>query len=83
MTDIIYAVYADHAYSRTLLGYATGNVEDIEAFFDSRKAYALVLVEVVSRHIPPGYAAKHNNLMARKQDLESELEQLNKELHND
>jgi hypothetical protein len=76
----IYQVEAKGANRNTLLGYATGEKADIEAYFDARKAYGLILSLVVPKHIPAGYAAKRLSLQAQKEELQRQMLELDRQI---
>lgn len=76
----LYAVYAEDTDRRHLLGFATGERIDIEAFFDDRKIYGLVLDVVQPVHVHEGFAAQRALLLAEKAELEARLESLNRKL---
>ena len=81
MPETIYAVYTtDASNSWELLGYATGDVKDIKAFYHERRDYDLVTEVVKPNHIPPGYASKKAELMHRKRELQQQLDDLEKEI---
>jgi hypothetical protein len=77
---VIYAVYATDTDRDRLLGYATGNTVDIEAYFDSRKGYGLEINPITICHVPPGYSSQHRELIAKRADLERQINELNKQI---
>jgi len=69
----IYQVEAEGLDRNQLLGFATGAKSDIEAYFDDRKDYGLVLSLVVPKHIPAGYATQKQDLLEQKEDLQRQM----------
>lgn len=80
MPETIYAVFATTTNSRECLGYATGALEDIKAFYHERRAYGLEIEVVKPNHIPPGYVSKKAKLLARKRELQQQLINLDAEI---
>lgn len=78
--ETIYAVYAKHTDQNYLLGHAIGEVEDIEAYFDDRKAYGLVLEQVDPVSLRSGYAEKRAELLRQRDELERAMNQIDAEL---
>lgn len=78
--ETIYAVYANSTDRRYLLGFATGEIKDIEAFFDDQKAYGLNLERVKAQHIPPGFADKRAALLQQKAAHEAEVRKIDSQL---
>lgn len=78
--DRIYAVYATHVDNIYLLGYAIGEMEDINAYYDDQKAYGLKIKAVKPVAIPKGFAVKRKALLQQKAALQAQLDKLNKEL---
>lgn len=74
------AVYAAHVSREVLLGYATGDMVDIEAFYDDQKGYGLTFKEVKVQHIPTGFAKKCAALNELKAEHEKEIERINRDL---
>ncbi len=69
----IYAVYAQHEDRNHLLDFAIGDKKDIEAYFDDRAAYGLVLEPVNPLIIEEGYAEKRDAILEEKKKLEERL----------
>lgn len=80
MPEQIYAVYANHEDRRLFLGLAVGNVQDIQAFYDERKAYGLDLERANIQYIPQGFASRKAALMGKKRELQQQLIELEAEL---
>jgi len=76
----IYAVYAVQDHGDRLLGHFTGKPHDIESFCDEDKAYGLKLEQIEPRHIESGYAAHKANIIAKRDRLQKELDELNARL---
>ena len=76
----IYQVEAMHVDRNQLLGYATGEKRDIEAYFESRKAYGLVLSLVVPKHIPAGYAGMMARMAKQREELQRQMLELDQEI---
>ena len=83
MSKTIYAVYANVPDRRYLLGFAIGQVDDICAYYDDKKAYGLDLEKVDPLVIPAGFAVKRKGLLAQRDQLQAQLDKLNKELKCD
>ena len=73
MTDHCYQVEATGLDRNTLLGFATGDRADIEAYFEEHKAYGLILSLIVPKHIPAGYADSKEDLMKQKEELQRQV----------
>jgi hypothetical protein len=72
--ETIYAVFATHEdRSNVLLDYASGNPEDIEAYFSDQKARGLELRVVDPIVIESGYENKRNDLLSERAWLEQKL----------
>ncbi len=78
MSDTIYAVYATDTDRDCLLGYAIGDKEDINAYYQDRQGYGLRLETVNPIRITPGYAETINDLKTKKARLEAEIDAINK-----
>ena len=76
----IYAVHATTLDHPLFLGYATGKIEDIKAYYDDRKQYGLEVTAVKPLHIPEGYAHKREGLLGRKAQLEKELKDIERQI---
>lgn len=76
----IYAVYSVHEDRNILLDFACGNKEDIEAYFDERKAYGLEFVLVDPIVIEPGFSSKKSHLLRKKKELENQLKALSRDI---
>ena len=76
----IYAVYSVHEDRNRLLDFAVGEEEDIRAYFDDQKAYALELKPVDPIVIEPGFCVKRNELLLEKVQIERRLAALNRKL---
>lgn len=79
---IMYAVYANHIDRKVLLGIASGDPEDIKAFYDNQKAYGLdlYLERLQPNPIPPGYAALKDTLLAKRRLIAAQLADLDEQL---
>ena len=60
------------------LGYVTGEVADIETFFNDRKTYELSIRPLEVKHISATSAAERRKLIEEKKKLEQRLESINK-----
>lgn len=78
--DKLYIVFATHTDRDIFVGFATGEVEDIEAYFDDRKAYGLRIEEAKPIKVEAGYAKRKNELAMKKAFLEAELRTLNNKM---
>ena len=58
------------------LGYCTGNLDDIRAYYDDRKTYALRVEEIEVVHITSDSTMKRKALIKKKQELEEELDRI-------
>lgn len=63
-----------------LLGFCTGNIEDIKMFFNNEKYYSIYVDEVNVKHISKDMGIDRANLHKRKLDLEKELDNVKKQL---
>lgn len=81
----IYAVYATSSDSEYLLGYATGDMQDIKAYFDDQKAYGLRVECVTDKvlNIPAGYWEKKAYYLKKKAYYQAVLRGIDKELQID
>ena len=62
------------------LGYATGDPNDIKAFFDDKKYYDISLQEIQIENVTPQAVIERKNLIARKKELELELKRINSKI---
>jgi len=76
----IYAVYAIHTDRNYLLGYATGKVEDIRAYFDDQKVYGLEIKVVKWVHVPANYAEDKSALVAKRNALQKQVDELDRQI---
>lgn len=58
------------------LGYCTGDIRDIEAYFKNEKAYSLSIEPITVKHIDKQVAANKAQLIERKRQIEKELENI-------
>ena len=65
-----------------IVGYATGKTHDIEAYFDNVKQYGLTIEAIKVVEVPSGYKAHRDNIVAKRDRLQAELDELNKRLEN-
>ena len=81
----IYAVYATELHATRLLGYATGDMRDIQAYFDDKKAYGLEIECVTDKvtNIPAGYWEKKAYYLKKKAYHQAALRGIDKELQLD
>jgi hypothetical protein len=78
---MIYLVRAIHVDRDIQLGVVEGDIEDIKAYFDDRKAYGLKITEYVPPtviQIPKGYAAIKKELELRQTQLDNEVKELDR-----
>lgn len=73
---ITYAVYAKGTDRDQLLGFATGQQEDIAAYFDDRKGYGIYCNAIKPVNIPSGYAIQRAKLIAQRQELERQIREI-------
>ena len=64
----------------SILGYCTGELSDIQAFYDDRKTYSLSIQKIEVLEIKRYSAAERVALVNRKKELEEELERINSKL---
>jgi hypothetical protein len=76
------AVFANHEHARVFLGLFTGKQHDIEAYLADRKAYGLEFEPANIRNIPSGFKAHRDNIIAKRDRLQAELNELNKRIEN-
>ena len=76
----VVAVYATQPERQQLLGFAAGDLQDIQAFFDDRKAYGLEIRRLQYIRVPTGFAQRKKELERRKTELLQELEEIKSEL---
>lgn len=69
----LYIVYAENTDSRTFLGLATGNSEDIKAYYDSRKSYGLILEPAKIVEVYKGYADQRKQLLEERGALQARI----------
>ena len=77
---IIYTVYAKHLDRDQFLGLATGDVKDIESYFDEKKGYGLYIKEAKITEVPAQYSKRKSELLLKKRTLEIQLQQLELEI---
>lgn len=78
---MIYVVWAKSCSPRdTLVGYATGEKDDIAAFFADRAEYGIYLQELVVVDVGKGYAAKRKRIEKQLGDLHETTQLLENEL---
>jgi hypothetical protein len=77
----IFQVTAEHLDGPPrLLGHATGQKADIEAFYADQKGYGLALKQVQVQNIPPGFAQKRATLLQQKEQYQKEIDRINAQL---
>lgn len=80
---MIYIVWAKSSSNQdTFVGHATGDPEDIKAFFDDRKEYGLYLQAVKIVDVGAGYAYKRHRITEQAANLRETADKLEKELSN-
>jgi hypothetical protein len=80
---MIYIVWAKSCSPRdTLVGYATGEKDDIAAFFADRAEYGIYLQELNIVAVGAGYAAKRDRIIEQAVHLRETADKLEKELSN-
>ncbi len=82
MDKPIYIIHGDSGSNRYFLGHATGDLEDIKAYYDSRKGYQLTIEEIKPIHIPKEYANVMAKLVSRKTELELQIKEINNTINN-
>ena len=83
MSTTIYKVTTEgdcEGKTTSVLGYCSGNPEDIKKFYDDRKTYAIDIKPIEVKHISKEDADNKNSLIQRKKELQSELDNINKKL---
>lgn len=83
MSDLIYRVTTEgdvEGRTTTLLGYCTGEVSDIKAYYDNKKVYDIAVEPITVKHISSVDTAKKIKLLQRKKEIESELEFIEKQI---
>jgi len=78
---MIYRVEAKGLDYNSFLGYATGAKADIEAYYQSRQGYGLLLIPVVTKAVPAGYSARKAALMAQKEELQRQMDELERQIN--
>jgi hypothetical protein len=73
----VMVVWANNNDRRLFLGHATGAAHDIESYYEERKGYGLELEPVEITHVESGYKAHKDNIIAKRDRLQAELDQLN------
>ncbi len=73
MKDIIYAVFAKGLDRDALVGYATGEWEDIESYYHEQQNYGLYIKEVKPVNVPRGHRIAMGELMKEKNRVQEEL----------
>ena len=73
-------VYSVHTNDNFLLGYATGDVEDIDKYFDDAKAYTIYVEEIQIVHVTPEKVGERIELLKKKLELEEELVRTNSQI---
>jgi len=66
--------------SMRTLGYATGNISDIKAYFQDRVYYNLEIQPIRVVKVTPTSASERLKLFERKQELQAELKRIKEEL---
>jgi len=77
MSETIYRVTTEgdcEGRTTTTLGYCTGQVSDIKAYYDDKKYYALRVEPLTVKHISPDEATNKAKLIEEKKKLEERLE---------
>ena len=77
---MLYAVYGTDVDRNYLLGFADGKQEDVEAYYNARKGYGLVLDPIEFTVIPVGYKAKKETLDKEIKKYEAMIKQLTKQI---
>ena len=62
--------------STRIVGYATGDPEDIKVFYDNMKEYQLYLGQVDLVHVSPSDVKQRRDLLTEKKDLEKRLKEI-------
>jgi hypothetical protein len=62
------------------LGFASGEIADIEAFYQPQKTYEIYIKEITVKEITPQSAAERDVLIYKKKELEKELETIKNQL---
>lgn len=78
--DPIMAVYAEGLDRDYLLGFSTGDQKDIAAFYDNKKQFGLKLVPIAVKAIPTGFADRKADLVTKRDELQKQLDDLNKQI---
>ncbi len=64
-----------------VLGYAVGSKEDIEKYYEDRKAYRIYLEERSLMYITPESVNERKELLRRKKQIEEEKRNADKQLN--
>lgn len=73
---MIYRVSTNNGVHCVQLGYATGDVPDIEAYFQDKEIYGLVIAPLEIMVVPKGYAKERARLDREIQVLKDKLAKL-------
>ena len=76
-TQTIYEIRTEgdcEGRTRSTLGYATGDVEDIRIYYDDRKYYNLYVDEISVLNVKPESVSERKRLLQEKASLEKRLE---------
>lgn len=77
MSEQVYAVYAKHVDRNILLGFCISDTyDDIEAYYEEKKAYGLEIEPVHPVRIPAKFAIRKKELVKRRLELEKQLKEL-------
>lgn len=80
-TEQIYAIFAKHLDRNVLLGYCySESWEDIEAYYEEKKAYGLEVEHVRPVRIPKGYAEQKSTLVKQREALQKQIDELDRQI---
>ena len=80
-TEQIYAIYAKHLDRNQLLGYCySESWEDIEAYYEDKKAYGIEVEAVRPVRIPKGYADRKALLVKERESLQKQIAELDRRI---
>ena len=78
---MIYIVWAKSSSPRdTIVGYATGEKKDIEAYYHKRAEYGIYFEELRITNVCAGYADKHKRITEQVLNLRNTAAKLEREL---
>lgn len=78
---VIHAVFAKYEDRNRLLGYVIAeSEEDVQAYYEDKKAYGLEIETIEPVRIPAGFAAEKSELIRQRDALKKQLQELESRL---